>query len=115
MFADLNELLKASDIISLHVPKNTVILNEEQFGLIKEGAILVDTCLGVVFDIESFKRWIGNGKNFTVFDYKQELFEQVKDLKNVVGPNSGTAGRTVESRERLSRKVLNNIQKFLEG
>jgi len=114
-FADNNTILQTADVISLHVPKNTVILNKAEFDLIRDGAILVDTCLGVVFDLPAFKQWVGKGNNFVVFDYKQELFDEVKDIANVVGPNSGTAGRTIESRDRLSQKVLNNIQKFLEG
>ena len=111
-FVDLDQLLKASDIISLHVPKNTVVLKEKEFDLIQDGVILVDTCLGVVFDIEAFKQWTSKGKNFTVFDYKQELYEQVKGLKNVIGPDNGTAGKTIESRERLSKKALTNIQSY---
>lgn len=112
-FCKLDYILQNSDIISLHVPKNTVILKDKEFEMINDDAILVDTCLGVVFDIPSFLKWIKKGKNFAIFGYKEELFETVKNLKNVIGIKNGTAGKTKESRERLSEKVLNNIKNHL--
>lgn len=112
-YTDFDNLLKSVDIISLHVPKNTVVLNEKEFNMISKGTILVDTCLGIVFDIEAFKQWNSRGFNLTIFDYKQELYEQVKGLKNVIGVN-GAAGRTMESKERLSNKALKNITDYLQ-
>lgn len=113
-FCNLNRLLQTADIISLHVPKNTIILREKEFELIRKGAILVDTCLGIVFDIDAFLKWISKRENFVVFDYKEELFETVKNLKNIVGLDKGTAGKTRESRERLSQKVLNNLKLYFK-
>lgn len=112
-YCELHELLKSSDIISLHVPKNLVILKEEEFNLIPKGTILVDTCLGVVFDVEAFKRWIGKKENFVIFDYsKKEPFDKIGIPDNVMGVGNVIAGMTAESRERLSQKVLDNIKSF---
>lgn len=114
---NLDELLQESDIISLHVPKNLVILREKEFNLIPKGSILVDTCLGVVFDGKAFLNWINKGNNFTIFDLsKKEFFDTLKTIpNNIIGLEDGIAGITTESRDRLSKKVLNNLKKFLDS
>lgn len=113
-YLELNDLLKESDFISLHVPKNNVVLNSEQFDLIKPGAVLVDTCLGIVFDVVAFKAWINKKVNYAIFDLKPELYDKLKDFPNCIGLNGVTAGRTIESRTRLSKKVIRNLKDFLQ-
>lgn len=115
IYRDLNNLLQESNIISLHVPKNLVILEEREFELINPGTVLVDTCLGIVFDLSSFKKWVEKSGNFAIIDQKEELANEVSGLKNVVYSQKVTAGRTKESRDRLSQKVIDNIKGYLNS
>ncbi len=112
-YLELDELIEKSDIISIHVPKDTKILAKKELGLIPKGTILVDTCLGKVFDIEDFVSWINKGENFAIFDYSvsEEYYKKFKDLKNVIFPKV-IGGRTLESKKRLSMQVVKNIQAF---
>ena len=53
---DLDELLKTSDVISIHVVKTeetTNLINNEKLNLIKKGGILVNTSRGGIIDEES--------------------------------------------------------------
>ena len=53
---DLDELLKTSDVISIHVVKTeetTNLINNEKLNLIKKGGILVNTSRGGIVDEES--------------------------------------------------------------
>ena len=55
-YVSLEELLKGSDIISLHVPYNKHthhLLNKKSMTLIKKGAILINTSRGEVVDTEA--------------------------------------------------------------
>ena len=52
-FALFPELLRTSDVVSLHVPLNTATRNmmgAREFALMKESAILINTCRGPVVD-----------------------------------------------------------------
>jgi len=114
-FMALHDLIKNSDIVSLHVPKNTKVLSKKEFELFKEGAVLVNTCLGEVFDEKDFKGWIKKGKNFAIFDLAiSEAYQKTfKKTKNVIF-GEVIAARTAESKQRLSARVLENLKAFLE-
>jgi lactate dehydrogenase-like 2-hydroxyacid dehydrogenase len=107
------ELLQNSDIITISVSTNTHILNMEEFDAIKEGAILVNTTLGKVFDAEDFLRWINKGKNYAIFDADAETSE-IKHAKNIIIGNQ-EAGRTLDAQDRLSTKFVNNIKTYLDS
>lgn len=121
VYADLAHLLQAADIVDLHVPQTATVLGEKEFALISPGCILVDTCLGVVFDIEAFAKWLSKGQNLVVFDIKPALPDEIKQLHNVVTTvlaagvdrEYAWAGRTIESRDRVTQKVLRNMEAFL--
>lgn len=112
VYKSLEELLATSNVVSLSVPRNLMVLTKKEFDLIKPGTILVNTSIGQVFDLESFTQWIKLGKNYAIFD-NQEYLGQVKDLPNVIALPI-TAGKTKESTDRLGRKVIENIKNFLE-
>jgi hypothetical protein len=109
------ELLRSSDIVSLHVPKGTRILSARSFGEMRANAVLVNTCLGMVFTPEDFEAWIKKSTNFAIMDESTDLaYRQFRELPNVIYPPV-IAGRTAESRERLSAQVLANVEAFLAG
>lgn len=111
----LDELLATSDIISLHVPKGFRILGKKEFSQIESGTILVNTCLGIVFDPDDFAEWISTSNNIAIMDESCDaVYRQFRALPNVIYPTV-VAGRTAESRSRLSEQVLSNLVAYLSG
>ncbi len=111
IFKDLDDLLSSCDIITIHVPRNTMVLGKHEFELIKEGSILVNTAIGTVFDLDSFISWIKKGTNFFIID-DQIYIDQIRNLPNVIAL-SITGGKTKESIERLVKKIIENIKTSL--
>lgn len=113
VYQDLDSLLQTSDFISLHVPRNLRILNKREFDLIKPGAVLINTAIGDVFNIEDFKEWMKEGHNFAIID-NQSYIDQLKNVPNCVTLPI-TAGKTKESIDRLGNKVIENIKSYLSS
>ncbi len=64
-FALLPELLKASDVVSLHVPLDSStrgMIGARELGMMKPTAILVNTCRGPVVDEDALHRALGSGQ-----------------------------------------------------
>jgi lactate dehydrogenase-like 2-hydroxyacid dehydrogenase len=63
--ADLDELLAASDIVSLHVPltdSTRQLIDRRRLGLMREGAVLVNTARGAVLDEEALAEALESGR-----------------------------------------------------
>jgi len=109
----LHELIKQADIITLHVPKNTMIFGKAEFALMTKGKILINTCLGKVFEVADFKNWISKQENYAIIDSStSEEYRQFRSLPKVIYQDL-IAGKTIESNERLTEKVLANIKNYL--
>ncbi len=64
-YADLNEVLAQSDIITLHVPANKHtqnLLSDAEFDRMKDGVVLINTARGGVVDVHALVRALGSGK-----------------------------------------------------
>jgi phosphoglycerate dehydrogenase-like enzyme len=72
--------------------------------------------LGSPFEAEAFLKWLNLGDNFAVFDgdAKNYISEEIKTHKNVI-VKSQSAGWSQQTQQRLSDKVLENIENFLES
>lgn len=118
---ELDDLLKVSDVISLHTP-----LTEETYHLINRSrlqkmnptTILVNTARGPVIDesalIEALQKgWI-NSAALDVYENEPEISPELFKLDNVVlAPHNGTA--TIDARNDMSRFVSQNIIRFFAG
>lgn len=115
-FLPLEELMASCDIISTHLPKNTVVLTEKEFKLKKPNSILVNTSLGVPFEKEAFVNWIADAKNFAIFDADGvgDFAEEFTGHDNIILSDQ-FGGFTFEAKQRLSEKVLTNITNYLNG
>lgn len=114
-YLPLENLLKNCDIITTHVPKKTILLSEKEFKIKKENSILVNTSLGLTFEKEAFLNWLERDKtSFAVFDADGAgaFLHEFRQLENVSVSNA-SAGFTIEAKQRLSEKVLDNVTKFL--
>ena len=114
-FLPLNELMARCDVISLHLPKNSIVLTEPEFSIKKANSILVNTSIGLTFDKEAFLDWISKDtSSFAIFDRVAvgEHFEELSKYTNII-LSERSSGFTMEAKSRLSEKVLDNIQSFL--
>ncbi len=116
-FLSLNELMARCDVVSLHLPKNSIVLGEAEFRNKKPNSILVNTSIGLTFDKEAFLSWIsGDPTSFAIFDGPGvgEHFDEFSKFPNVI-LSKPSSGFTLEAQSRLSEKVLANMQNFLSG
>lgn len=113
-YAPLHELLQTSEIIPMHLPRNTQVLGPEEFAALGHGKILVNTSLGAPFDAAAFREWIQVNGNYAIFDadgageFKAQLHRYPHILYT-----SKVSGFTREARGRLSHKVLDNLRGYL--
>lgn len=115
---DLNSLLASSDVVSLHLPRNAMALGARELGLMRDGTIFINTSLGRPFDAHAFVEWTRRAENnLGVFDQAgAESLVDVPDIpearRNILlYPRS--SGFTAEAKERLTRKVYENMKAFL--
>lgn len=113
-YLPLEELLQTAEVISFHLPKNTKILKAAEFDLFGRGKILVNTSLGLPFEEDAFVQWIKKEGNFAIFDAdgKKQLSASLKDLPNCITAEK-SAGWSAATHKRLSKKVVENLQHFL--
>ena len=107
-----DQLLSTVDIVSTHLPRNTVALEASDFDVFGNGKILINTSLGKTYDLESFRRWIQHRDNYAVFDVGglEGLLQEMKQYENVITSNN-VAGFTTQAKTRLSEKVISNLHK----
>jgi D-lactate dehydrogenase len=64
-YADLDEVLAAADVLTLHVPATAGtanLISDREFGRMKPGAILINTARGNVVDVPALVRALADGK-----------------------------------------------------
>ena len=117
----LDEVLKQADFVSLHVPflpATRHLINEENLGLMKPAAFLINTSRGGVVDERALERALKNkiiaGAGLDVFEFEPKISRGLRKLPNVVlTPHIASASR--EAREEMSEIAANNVIDFLEG
>ena len=116
-YLPLNELVQQCDIITTHLPRNTVVLKEEEFKTMKKDAILINTSLGQPFDMPSFLHWIDLKQgNYAIFDAAGygEFRNEFEKHPNIILTHK-SSGFTIEAKYRLTRKVYENIIHYLNS
>lgn len=121
--ADLDTLLKQSDIVSLHVPltdQTRHLISEEKLKLMKPDAILVNTARGPVVDAKALVKALDEGRlggaALDVFDQEPPLAaddELLKTPKLTLTPHIGFD--SVESMEKRADIVFDNLYFWLDG
>ncbi|RLF99422.1 MAG: D-glycerate dehydrogenase, partial [Thaumarchaeota archaeon] len=121
-YAELDELLRESDFVTLHVPltpKTKGLIKERELKLMKKTAILVNTSRGAVVDQKALTKalqegWIA-GAGLDVFEKEPiSADDPLLKLDNVVlTPHIGSASH--DTRNRMSEYVAEGIIKVLKG
>jgi glyoxylate reductase len=119
-YRPLDDLLRASDVVSLHVPlteETRGLISRERLALLPDGATLVNTARGAVVDEDALVEELVSGRigaGLDVFVHEPNVPEQLRDLPNVVlTPHIASA--TVETRAAMTRVVVDNVLAALGG
>jgi glyoxylate reductase len=117
---DLDELLRTSDIVSLHVPltrKTEGLITRARLALLHDGATFVNTARGAVVDEDALVGELVSGRitaGLDVFAHEPDVPAALFDLPNVVlTPHIASA--TVETRAAMTRVVVDNVLAFARG
>jgi len=121
-FVLLDELLKRSDVVTLHVPLSAQtkdMISERQLGLMKPTAVLVNTCRGPVVDERALhkalitKKIAGAGLDVMV-DEPPSKDNPLLNVENItITPH--TAGPTWENWSKAFRNAFDNVQRVDRG
>ena len=123
-YNSLNQLIKASNIISIHVDgkkENTNLIDKNEFEIMKKGTILINYSRGNVINISELKKNILSGKIYgTAIDVfpkepknnKQKFSSILVGLPNtILTPHIG--GSTKEAQKNIGTFVPNKVIDFI--
>ncbi|HWU23320.1 MAG TPA: D-glycerate dehydrogenase [Nocardioides sp.] len=117
----LDDLLRASDVVSLHCPLNADtrhLISARELALIGPDSILVNTARGPVVDeaalVEALRDGILGAAGLDVFEHEPSVSPGLLDLENVVlVPHIGSAAGA--TREAMARMAVANVIAVLDG
>ncbi len=117
----LNELVRRSDIVSLHapsIPETRHIINHETLGLMRDGAILINTARGSLINEDDLVREVASGRIRAWLDVTDPeppaADHPFRKLPGVV-LTPHIAGTVTNGRRRIGRYVLAEIERFAKG
>ncbi|MDP3004462.1 MAG: D-glycerate dehydrogenase [Candidatus Azambacteria bacterium] len=121
VYLPLEDLLKQSDFVSIHVPlldSTRHLINAENLKLMKPSAYLVNTSRGPVIDEAALAYALANkvikGAGLDVFEFEPKITPELLQLDNVIlTPHIASA--TEETRSKMSDLAATNIIEALEG
>lgn len=118
-FTSLENLLKVSDIVTVHTPLDELtykMINKKNIKLLKPNSIVINCARGGIIDelslIEQLKKNKITYAGLDVFENEPDFNLKFLDLKNVI-LTPHVAGKTVESKKRMSEFAARNIIKFI--
>jgi len=117
----VEELLAASDVLSLHcpaTPETIGLLDARRIALLPEGAIVVNTARGAIVDDEALIAALRSGHLFAagldVFNNEPDIHPDYRTLDNVfLLPHIGSA--THETRDAMGFRALDNLDAIVAG
>lgn len=115
------ELLRRSDVVSLHVPLNEEtrhLFQAQTFSRMKPGSLLLNTSRGAVIDEVALTRALETGliagAGLDVYENEPAITPALLDDDRVVlMPHAGSA--TVETRREMARMVTEDVRRVLSG
>lgn len=134
-YTELDELLRLSDVVSLHAPltpETHHLIDADRIALMKKGALLINTSRGALVDtaalINGLKSGHLGGAGLDVYEEESEYFFEDRSAEVITDdllarlltfPNvlvtSHQAFLTVDALQAIAATTVANIRKFLEG
>jgi D-3-phosphoglycerate dehydrogenase / 2-oxoglutarate reductase len=118
---DLEDLLGAADVVSLHLPltaETRGLIDREALGKMKEGAILVNTSRGPLVELEAVIEALSTGHlasaGLDVFDVEPLDPSRVENVPNLVA-TPHMAYYSEEALQESQRKAATQVMKVLTG
>ncbi|KAL8770225.1 MAG: hypothetical protein Q9209_004067 [Squamulea sp. 1 TL-2023] len=119
-YVSFEELLRTSDVISIHLPLNAAtkgLIGREQFDMMKDGVVIVNTARGKIIDEEALVEALEQDKVFAagldVYENEPEIHPGLmRSDKVVLMPHVGTA--TVETQRKMEMLVIDNVRNVLQ-
>ena len=121
VYVSLDDLLKQSDFVSIHVPLLPItqhLINAEKLKLMKPTSYLINTSRGPIIDESALAMALANktikGAALDVFEFEPKITPELLPLDNVIlTPHIASA--TEETRSKMSVLAAENIIEALEG
>ena len=116
-----DELLRRSDVVSIHLPLNEEtrhVFNAETFAKMKAGSWLLNTSRGAIVDEAALARALAEGPpagaGLDVFESEPRVTAALLASDRVVlTPHAGSA--THETRREMARMVVEDVRRVLSG
>lgn len=113
----LNELLKRSDIISIHSGGKECLIGPREIELLKKGAILINTARGNLVDEKALDMAVASGKiacaALDVFCEEPYQGKMTKNENIILTPHIGSYAK--EARLMMEKMAVDNLIKGLKG
>jgi glyoxylate reductase len=118
---DLEDGLVEADVVSLHCPltaETRHLLDERRLGMLKRGAILVNTARGAVIDEAALARTLERGDihaaGLDVFEHEPEVHPGIRDQERAtILPHIGSGSE--DTRVAMTRIAVENLLAGLSG
>lgn len=118
---ELNDLLKRSDVVSLHapsIPATDRMLNKETMKLMKDNAVLINTARGSLIDEADLAEELKKGRFFACIDVTNPeppaVDHPFRGLPNVI-MTPHIAGLVTTGLIRIGRFAVEEIEKYLNN
>lgn len=118
---ELDELLAASDIVSLHAPatpETERMIGAHELAVMRDGAVLINTARGSLIDHDALRTHLRAGRIDAILDVTEPeplaADDELWSLPNVtLTPH--IAGATGNELHRLGRDVIDEVARFIAG
>ncbi len=115
-YLPLPDLLKRCDVVTTHLHKHTVLMDEQALARLGNGKVLINTTFTPPYPLEALEHWLKQPGNFYIGDTAGAIGGvdgPIFSLPNVICPDR-IAGESVQSGQLLREKVLDNLRRYLE-
>lgn len=112
-FLSLKKLLSETEVVITSLNKNTVLFHEAEFEALGNRKILFNTGLSPAWDPAPFEKWLED-ENAVYCDTLGALGDEHLLTYPNVNCLQVSSGRTQQAFERLSEKVLKNLEEYIK-
>ena len=120
-YVSFEEILRQSDVISLHVPKQpdgSAVIGKEEFAHLREGCILINTSRGGVIEEAALIENLNSGKVraacLDVFVGEPNANPELLAHSGIIAtPHIGAS--SVEAQERIGLEIAENVKRVMRG
>jgi D-3-phosphoglycerate dehydrogenase len=117
----LDELLRNSDIVSIHAaltPQTFHMIGKRELSMLKDGTLLVNTARGGIIDEAALAEVLGTGRLEAVLDvFEREPLSEDSPLRKMNNitliPHMG--GPTIDMRQYMTYSIIGDLVDYFEG